>query len=288
MQGHGATSATGTRGATSGWLARRARLRAAIRRGPLALLTAVLLALPVGTLTVLPSSPAQAAAPTNDLTLGVASARTEPRAFGGDGVTKGDPVENFKFIINEDDTGGTGLKTATGPCSTATAGYPADCPWTSLNAAPDAARIVAQGDQDALAGGLNLPDGQYLISVLADGYKLDGAHFTMPLPDETPLAVELQPMPLPDSTVRGQVFEDMAPTNGAFDAGDLPLQGFVGHIERHPRRGQHRRVRQPALHHVRGRGPRHPRDPARRARRRHGSRGRPGTAAGASATPTAS
>ena len=26
-----------------------------------------------------------------------------------------------------------------------------------------------------------LPDGRYLISVLADGYKLDGTHFTMPL-----------------------------------------------------------------------------------------------------------
>ncbi|WP_457209007.1 hypothetical protein, partial [Nocardioides sp. P5_C9_2] len=74
-----------------------------------------------------------------------------------------------------------------------------------------------------------LPDGDYLISVLADGYKLDGAHFTMPLTD-SPVSVELQPMPLPDSTVKGQVFADMAPTNGAYDAGDQPLQGFQGHL----------------------------------------------------------
>lgn len=175
--------------------------------------------------------PAQAqAAPTNTLTLTVTSARTEPRAFGGDGVTKGDPVGQYTFLVNRDTTGDTDLKTPTGPCSTAADDYPASCSWTSLNAAPDAAPIVAQGDQDTLAAGLPLTPGKYLISVLADGYKLDGAHFSIPLPDTTPVPVTLQPMPLPDSTVKGQVFEDMAPTNGAFDAGDRPLEGFVGHL----------------------------------------------------------
>ena len=132
--------------------------------------------------------------------------------------------------------------------------------------------IVAQGDQDTIAAGLHLADGKYLISVLADGYKLDGAHFTMPIDDAAPVPVPLQPMPLPDSTVKGQVFEDMAPTNGAYDAGDRPLAGFRRPPQRRPRRGQHGRLRQPAVHDVRRRGPGHPRDPARRARRRHGSR----------------
>ena len=59
----------------------------------------------------------------------------------------------------------------------------------------------------------NLPDGRYLISVLADGYKIDGAHFTVPLADPGLVTVELQPNPLPDSTLRAQVFADIAPTN---------------------------------------------------------------------------
>ena len=38
------------------------------------------------------------AAPTNALTVQVVSARTEPRAFGGAGVSSGDAVDTFKFI----------------------------------------------------------------------------------------------------------------------------------------------------------------------------------------------
>lgn len=173
------------------------------------------------------TTPTQAA--TSALALDVTSARTEPRAFGGAGVSAGDAVTSFRFMVNADTTGSTAQKTPTGACSPASGTYPSDCGWTSINAAPDAAPIVAQGDQDDLAAGLDLPDGSYLISVLADGYKLGGQHFTVPLGD-TPLQVELQPMPLPDSTVKGQVFADMAPTNGAYDNGDQPLQGFQGHL----------------------------------------------------------
>jgi len=43
-------------------------------------------------------------------------------------------------------------------------------------------RWVAQGDETDLASGTalgNLPDGRYLVSVTADGYKIDGQHFTV-------------------------------------------------------------------------------------------------------------
>ena len=40
--------------------------------------------------------------------------------------------------------------------------------------------------------------------------KIDGAHFTVPLPDPGLVTVELQPNPLPDSTLRAQVFSDTA------------------------------------------------------------------------------
>lgn len=196
----------------------------------------VLAVVAAGFATVLaaPTSPVHAAAP-NDLDLSVFSARTEPRALDGAGVTEGDPVDTYRFIVNVDDTGTTDQHTATGPCSPdytppdGRPGYPSSCGWTSINAAPDAAPIVAQGDQDTIADGLTLPDGKYLISVLADGYRLDGAHFTMPLGAD-PVRVGLEPMPLPDSTIKGKVFADMAPTNGADDAGDAPLAGFQGHL----------------------------------------------------------
>ena len=53
---------------------------------------------------------------------------------------------------------------------------------------PGAAPIYTQGDQDDFNGVLGtgveiLQAGKYLISVLADGYKMSGAHFSVPLPD---------------------------------------------------------------------------------------------------------
>jgi hypothetical protein len=217
------------RGQWSRSTSRRTTRKVAPRNRRRAAAVVASLALAVAGLLVL-QPPAAQSAPTDLLTLKVTSARTEPRAFAGDGVTKGAPVDTYTFLINKDTTGATDLKTPTGPCSPAADDYPHSCDWTSLNAAPDNAPIVAQGDQDTIAAGLHLADGKYLISVLADGYKLDGAHFTMPIDDAAPVPVPLQPMPLPDATVKGQVFEDMAPTNGAYDAGDRPLAGFVGHL----------------------------------------------------------
>jgi len=184
--------------------------------------------LSAATLVAVPHAEA-AAAPTNTLTIQVVSARTEARAFAGVGVNQGDPVNNYRFMINADNTGSTAQHNPTGVCSPQDANYPKNCGWTSVNAANDASPIVAQGDQSTLAAGLDLPNGNYLISVLTDGYKLGGQHFTVPI-QNSPVVVELQPMPLPDSTVKGQVFADMAPTNGAYDNGDQPLVGFVGHL----------------------------------------------------------
>ena len=87
--------------------------------------------------------------------------------------------------------------------------------------------------------------------MLADGYKLDGAHFTVPLPDPATVTVELQPDPLPDSTLRAQVFVDKAPTNGASSTPATRLAGFEGHINDPLGEVTHRRLRQPAVHDVR-------------------------------------
>ncbi len=89
----------------------------------------------------------------------------------------------------------------------------------------------AMGTQDDLANGIDLPDGRYLISVLADGYKLDGAHFSVPFlgsgPNPGRVTVELQPTPVPTGTIRAQVFADTT-TNSTYDDNEDPLRGFKG------------------------------------------------------------
>ena len=196
------------------------------RRGSLGLIAGLLLA---AVCTVSESvAPAQAA--TDTLTVQVVSARTEPLAFDGAGVTAGDPIADFEYIVNEDNTGTTEQRSPADGCSPADADYPASCNWTSIAGAATSSPIVTQGDQSDFGAGVVLPEGRYLISVLADGFKLDGAHFTVPL--DGPVTVELQPAPLPDSTIQAAVFEDISIVNGA---PDLPaehgLAGFQGHIK---------------------------------------------------------
>ncbi len=199
------------------------------------ILTIIALALPMmSPATNYGTTPAKAA-PTNVVNLNVISARTEPAAFNGAGVTKGDAITKYKYIINIDNTGTTtqrpdpttgALPTA---CTPADPGYPDSCQWVSIAGSASSSPIYTQGDQNDFTNGLTLPDGRYLISVLADGYKLDGTHFTVPL--SNPVTVELQPWPLPDATIQAEIFEDVSPTNSAPDVpAERGLAGFVGHI----------------------------------------------------------
>jgi hypothetical protein len=171
------------------------------------------------------ASPVQAQ--TNDLTLAVVSARTEPNAPGGP-VSAGDPIDAYQFLINIDNTGDPNQPRDAG-CSPLDPDYPDSCDWPSIRSVPSSSPIYASGsevDLNALTG-LTLPDGKYLISVMAEGYKLGGAHFTVPLEEPGQVKVELQPHPLPPATLRVKVFEDISPTNGMFDApAEHGLAGF--------------------------------------------------------------
>ena len=172
--------------------------------------------------------PADAPLAQGILNLNVVSARTEPDALGGP-VYQGDPVTVYKYLINVDNTGNPGQDRNAG-CHPSDPGYPDTCDWPSIREVPGAAPIYTQGDQsDFSAGGLTLPDGKYLISVMADGFKLGGAHFSIPLAG--PLTVQLQPHPLPPATIRIKVFEDISPVNGQFDApAEAGLAGFTAVI----------------------------------------------------------
>ncbi len=221
----------------------RARLRSRRRlhrRGPIAVwrrwLTAIgAFALTFGTVVAAPvlvAVPAHAAT-TSSITVKVVSARTEPHHQPA-AVTKGDPVASFRYLINVDNSGKPEPLSAPEPgsgCSADDPGYPADCNWPSINQSPGAAPIYRQGTSaDFATGPIDLPDGDYLVSVLADGYKIDGVHFSIPMEGDGVITVAAQPDPLPDSTLRAQVYLDEASTNGAIDNGEPGLEGFQGHI----------------------------------------------------------
>ena len=237
MRGQWATSATGNSSACDVASGDKHSSTGSTRRRVGILL--VTLALAAGMLGVLPVQqavlPAAQAAVTDVLTLAVTSARTEPRAFGG---RRGRPGRPGRRRTSSSSTRTTPAPpsnaTPSNGCASTDAGYPGSCHWPSIQEVPHASPVYTQGDQDDLADGLTLPDGRYLISVIADGYKIDGAHFTVPLSGRTRTRawskVELQPNPLPDSTLRAQVFADNAPTNGAIDQGEDGLAGFEGHI----------------------------------------------------------
>ena len=180
------------------------------------------------------SSQAQAAS-TGTMTLNVVSAGN-----GGAGVHAGDPITTYKYIINVDNTGTTAPKSplAGSACDPTTPGFvdplaPTHCPWTSIAGVPGSSPIATQGDQTDFAGNaaVSLPAGRYLISVLADGFKLDGAHLAVPDGGNVPVTVELQPTPMPDATVRALVFQDNAPVNSAPDLpAEQGLAGFEGQL----------------------------------------------------------
>jgi hypothetical protein len=188
------------------------------------LVTVVIFVTVLGLVGVLKATPVLAS--TNTLQLSVVSA--------ADGAT----ISEFKYMINIDNTGTTTQRSVDpgSGCSTQDAGYPGSCGWVSIAGAAGSSPIYTQGDQSDFGLGIDLPVGRYLISVLADGYKIDGAHFTVPLPDPDSqtganVTVKMQPYPLPDATVRAWVFEDNVPTNSAPDApAEQGLAGFVGHI----------------------------------------------------------
>lgn len=140
-------------------------------------------------------------------------------------------ITSYRYIINVDNTGTTEQRTPADGCSPTVPGYPATCHWTSIAGAAGASPIYTQGDQADFAGALSVPEGRYLISVRADGYKLDGAHFTVVGAIPTFVEVRMEPTPLPTATIQAAVFEDISPVNGA---PDLPaehgLAGFRGHI----------------------------------------------------------
>ncbi len=221
----------------------------------------------------MPERPSAVAATTYTIALKVTSARTEeywnPGGTTGTGVfdintnpggldagvTKGDLITDYKWIINVDNAGDPRqprypdcapfmdeAETIDNP------DYPDNCNWPSIKAIGSSSPIVTQGTELELSDTitLTLPAGDYLISVVADDFKIDGQWFTLPMEENatTPgvalVEVGMQPYPLPTSTMAFQVFNDNALPNSAADVpAEVPnpgepvitdMSGFVAHI----------------------------------------------------------
>lgn len=143
-------------------------------------------------------------------------------------------ITEFEYIINIDDTGTTEQRNADpgSGCHPTDPQYPSSCNWTSIAGVPSGSSpVYTQGDQDDFGAGIDIPPGDYLISVNDphNNYRLDGLHFTIPDPVVDPITnitVTMHPTPLPTSTIQSAVFEDISPTNGA---PDLPVEhGLAG------------------------------------------------------------
>ncbi|MGC9357235.1 MAG: hypothetical protein ACP5GX_05190, partial [Anaerolineae bacterium] len=182
------------------------------------------------------AAPQPQQAMTTSLTLEVVNARTEPRAFGGAGVVEGEVITSpYEFLISVDNTGdpfdSTHCFAYTDPPTNTIRDplYPDECDWPGVRTVPGWAPVYTQGDQDDLneTVGIDLPPGDYLISVMADGYKVDGEHFTVPLPEPGLITVAVHPLPLPPAQMVIKVFDDRAMTNGQYDAPvEAGLEGF--------------------------------------------------------------
>ncbi len=175
------------------------------------------------------------------ITLHVESARDVNKGAGF--VHKGDPVTRYKWLINLDNTGDPGTVTnqgiekclpATAPGGSADPDYADTCQWPGTRKTSGFSPIQAQGDDTELNDTKaldNLPAGKYLISVTADGFKIDGAHFTVKPGVTTPVTVAMHPTPLPLSTFRIEVFNDNAPVDGTYEVDAEPtLAGFSAQL----------------------------------------------------------
>jgi hypothetical protein len=208
---------------------------ARLRWLPIAVALSFLAALlPIAALTVAPP----AAAATNDLRINLVNARSVGDVVKGAAI---DPAKTYTWLITGDDVGNPGqspdecVPSSANPDPLRDNGQGASvCQWPSIRTTPGNVPVIASGDQRTLSDSVslpNLPTGKYLISVLADGYALGGAHFAVPMAG--PVTVPLQPYPLPLATMKVQVFHDNAPVDATFEVDGeqgAGMTGFEAHL----------------------------------------------------------
>jgi hypothetical protein len=123
-------------------------------------------------------------------------------------------IPGFKYIVNKDNVGDPQI----------------DIPeeerdpslFPSLKPAESYSPVVAAGQSETSQAVISLPQDRYLVSVLADGYKIGGEWAGITPGSSTAIEVKLQKHPLKLSKIRVYVFNDNNPVNGE---DDIPLEG---------------------------------------------------------------
>ncbi|OGO82295.1 MAG: hypothetical protein A2Y18_01290 [Clostridiales bacterium GWD2_32_19] len=124
-------------------------------------------------------------------------------------ITHDTPITDYKYIVSIDNTGD--------PFSQ----NPDD--WPSIRHKASYSPIQAVGD--ASSNVVNVPNGKYLITVQAPGYKLGGIHVN--IASSTTAIVKLNKHPLPLAKIRAKVFHDNHIVNGQDDVpAEVGLPGF--------------------------------------------------------------
>ncbi len=121
--------------------------------------------------------------------------------------TDGGAITEFTYLVNEDNTGDPN--------------HPDPSMRPGLKPMASHSPVVHSGDESNPVLP-ELPDGRYLVTVRADGYKMWGRHVT--LPSSAPLVVELTPHPLPSANLVVHAFHDNRAVNGA---PDVPLESGI-------------------------------------------------------------
>ncbi len=93
--------------------------------------------------------------------------------------------------------------------------------------ANDAHGVGLSGETTADSITLDVPEGNYFVSVLPYGkYQLGGKPVTVTASGAT-VEVRTNPSPIPTAQISIQVFEDNSPINGAIDVGERGLNGSI-------------------------------------------------------------
>ncbi|MBF7082303.1 right-handed parallel beta-helix repeat-containing protein [Desulfallas sp. Bu1-1] len=134
-------------------------------------------------------------------------------------VITGEPIPSFRFIVNENNVGDPQVELPEEERDPSL--------FPSLKPAASHSPVVATGEaSDTSKPVVSLPNGKYLVSVLAPRYKMGGNWVTMDGTDKI-LEVELHSNPLPLSKIRVHVFHDNNPVNGEDDVPlESGLEGF--------------------------------------------------------------
>jgi len=155
--------------------------------------------------------------------------------------TYSNPVETsittFKWLLVENNVGDytgnlSGDNTPTS-CNANSLFYdPKNCEWPSIHSIKAMAPIYSSGNNtewneaQVLVG---LTTGKYMVTVMAESYRLCGGYFEVIANQETlaqTVKVICQPHPLPLGTIHLFVFEDNMPCNGQYDPGKKGLSDF--------------------------------------------------------------